>query len=164
MGIICQSCNVCLPNFNVFGNLGTNMITEISKGSLIAPDFITSKCVTGALWQSFQHSYVILPGRVDFADRQWHLAKWRDKSLKHISPRIGYHNKERLRLTYTYAQYDRELLEPDKDISTICKSTLLTWKQWPSTEVGTHGPQPENWYDFFRFVLRSVSLTKVKFF
>jgi len=38
------------------------------------------------------------------------------KSLKDISPSIGYHSKEKLRLVYTYAQYDRELLEPDTDI------------------------------------------------
>ena len=38
------------------------------------------------------------------------------KSLKDISPRIGCHNKERLRLVYTYAQYDCELLETDIDV------------------------------------------------
>jgi len=25
----------------------------------------------------------------------------------------------------------------------ICKSSLLKWKRWPSTEGGTHGPRPE---------------------
>ena len=43
---------------------------EILKGSLIAPVLITSKCVTGSLWQSFRHSSVILIGSVDFADWQ----------------------------------------------------------------------------------------------
>ena len=46
IGIICQSCNVCLPNFNTFGNLGRNFITEKLKGSLIAPVLMTSKSVT----------------------------------------------------------------------------------------------------------------------
>jgi len=44
----------------------------------------------------------------------------------------------------------------------IYKSSPLKWKRWPSTEVGTHGPRPEKWSDFFRFVLRSVSETKKK--
>jgi len=33
----------------------------------------------------------------------------------------------------------------------ICKSSLLKWKHWPSTEGGTHGPRPQNWCDFFSF-------------
>jgi len=37
LGIICQSWNVCLANFNVFGNLGRKFVTEKLKGSLIAP-------------------------------------------------------------------------------------------------------------------------------
>jgi len=47
--------------------------------------------------------------------------------------------------------------------SRICKSNLLKWKHWPSTEAegGTHGPRPQNWCDFFRFVLQSVSETKI---
>jgi len=39
-------------------------------GSLIAAVYITSRCLTGYLWQSFQHSSVILVGSVDFADKQ----------------------------------------------------------------------------------------------
>ena len=48
LGIICQSCNLCLPNFNVFGNLGRNSMTEKLKGSLIAPVLMTSTSVTGS--------------------------------------------------------------------------------------------------------------------
>jgi len=33
----------------------------------------------------------------------------------------------------------------------ICKSSLIKWKHWPSTEGGTQGPQPQNWCDFFQF-------------
>jgi len=46
----------------------------------------------------------------------------------------------------------------------ICKSSLLKWKYWPSTEGGTYKPRPQNWCEFFRFVLRSVSETKWKCF
>ena len=38
------------------------MIAEKLKGSLNAPVLITSKCVTGSLWQSFRHNSVILIG------------------------------------------------------------------------------------------------------
>jgi len=60
---------------NDFGNLGRCLPTEKLKGSLTAPVLITSKCVTGFLWQSFQHNSVILIGSVNFADRQWRLSK-----------------------------------------------------------------------------------------
>jgi len=40
----------------------------------------------------------------------------------------------------------------------ICKSRFLKWKQWLSTEGGTDGPRPQNWYDFFQFVWRRVSV------
>ena len=36
-GIICQSSNMFLPNFNVLGNLGRNFLTEKFKESLVAP-------------------------------------------------------------------------------------------------------------------------------
>ena len=77
IGIICQSCNMCLPNFNVFGNLGRNFMNEKLKGSLIAPVLITSKCVTGSLWQRFRHSFMILIGNVHFGDWQSRLSKQR---------------------------------------------------------------------------------------
>jgi len=54
-------------------------------------------------------------------------------------PGIGYHNKERLRLVYTSAQYDPEMLEPNIDIGESANPSLLKWKHWPSTEGGTHG-------------------------
>jgi len=31
----------------------------------------------------------------------------------------------------------------------ICKSSLLKWKHWPSTEGGTHGAQPQKLMRFF---------------
>ena len=51
-----------------------------------------------------------------------------------VAARIGYHNKEIFRLVYTYAQYDRELLEPRHRHRSICKSNLLKWEHWPLTE------------------------------
>jgi len=55
---------------------------------------------------------------------------------------------------------------------TICKSSLLKWKHWPSTEAGTHGPRPQNWCDVFsigytkcfRNKSESVSESKIIFF
>ena len=61
----------------------------------------------------------------------------------------------------------------------ICKSSLLKWKHWPSTEGGTNGPRPEKLMRFvfdmplmnffykmkcFRKKSESVSETKIIFF
>jgi len=87
------------------------------------------------------------------------------KSLEDISPRIGYHNKERLRIVYLHVRAIRSLATRARHRhKRICKSSLLKWKYWPSTQGGAHGPRPQNWCDFFRFVLRRVSETKVKVF
>jgi len=76
------------------------------------------------------------------------------KSLKDISPRIGYHNKEILaiqsRATGARHRHGKS-----------ANQAFSKWKHWPSTDGGTHGPRPQNWCDFFRFVSRSVSETKV---
>ena len=68
------------------------------------------------------------------------------KSLKYISPSIGYrcHNKERLRLVYTYAQYDRELLEPDIDIGESANQAFSSGNTGPEQRVARMGPRPQN--------------------
>jgi len=85
---------------------------------------------------------------------------------------IGYHNKERLRLVYTYAQYDRELLEPDIDIGEnlqIKPSQVETlalnggWNTWATTT------KPMRFFSIssskcFRNKSDSVSETKINFF
>jgi len=90
------------------------------------------------------------------------------KSLKDISPRIGHHNKERLRLVYAVQSRATGARHRHRR---ICKSSLLKWKHWPSTEGGTHGAQPQNWCDFFNFFAKcfrnkseSVSEMKVILF
>jgi len=62
---------------------------------------------------------------------------------------IGYHNKERLRLVYTYAQYDRELLEPDIDIGESANQAFSSGNTGPEQRVARMGPRPQNWCDFF---------------
>jgi len=42
-----------------------------------------------------------------------------------------------------------------------CKSSLLKWKHWPSTEGGTHGPRPEK---LMRFVFDLLFFAKWKCF
>jgi len=61
------------------------------------------------------------------------------KSLKDISPRIGYDNKEMLRLVYTYAQYDRKLLEPDIDIGESANQTFSSGNIGPQRRVAPMG-------------------------
>jgi len=57
---------------------------------------------------------------------------------------IGYHNKERLRLVYTYAQYDRELLEPDIDIGESANQAFSSGNTGPEQRVARMGPRPQN--------------------
>ena len=85
------------------------------------------------------------------------------KSLNDISPRIGRHNKERL-TTSLHVCAIRSPATGARHRRRICKSSLLKWKHWPSTEGGAHGPRRKNRCDFFRLVLRSVSEINVKVF
>ena len=71
------------------------------------------------------------------------------KSLKDIFSRIGYHDKERLRLVYTYAQYDRELLKPDIDTGESPNQAFSSGKTGPQRGGGTHGSRQEK---LMRFV------------
>ena len=85
------------------------------------------------------------------------------KSLKDISPRIGYNNKERLRLVYTNAHYDRELLEPDIDTGESANQAFSSGNTGPQRRVARMVTTTKL-MRFFRFVLWSVSKTKIKFF
>jgi len=82
------------------------------------------------------------------------------KSLKDISPRIGYHNKERLRLVYMSTQYDRELLEPDIDIGEFPNQAFSSGNTGPQRRVARMGHDRKT----DAIVFRSVSKTKVKVF
>ena len=66
------------------------------------------------------------------------------KSPKDISSRIGYYSKEKLRLVYTYAQYDRELMEPDIDIG---ESANQAFSRWP--ELLFQSPTPLLFQNFW---------------
>jgi len=147
---------VCLPNFNVFGNLGRNLINEKLKGGLIASVSMISKCVMGfpCLYLDKRHclsAKSTLP--ISITELCWKLPHGASLTLSHklwayvlchkspkdISPRIGYHNKERLKLVYTYAQYDRELLEPDIDIRESANQTFSSRNTGPQRRVAHMG-------------------------
>jgi len=46
----------------------------------------------------------------------------------------------------------------------ICKSSLLKWKHWPSTEGGAHGPRPEKLMRFVFDLLLIYFFCKMKVF
>jgi len=79
-------------------------------------------------------------------------------------PRIVDYHKERLRLVYTYAQYDRELLEQDIDIGESAYQVFSGGNTSPQRRVAYMSHDRKSDSIFFRFVLRSVSETKVKVF
>jgi len=85
----------------------------------------------------------------------------------------GCHNKERLRLVYKYAQYDRELPEPYIYIIESDNQAFSSGNTGPQRRVaGMHRPRPQNWCEFFsicftkcfRYKSESVSETKIEFF
>ena len=93
------------------------------------------------------------------------------KSLKDISPRIGYHNKERLGLVYTYSQYDRELMKLDINIGESANQAFWSGSIGPQRRVASMGNDHKTddifsvcYTKCFRNKSESVSATKKKFF
>jgi len=72
--------------------------------------------------------------------------------------------KERFRLVYKYAQCDRELLELDIDKGESAKKAFSSGNTGPQGRVARMGHNHKTNAIFLRFVLRSVSETKVKVF
>jgi len=64
-----RACNLSAKVFPQSFRLKTTLHKILEKYNL--PSLLmTSKSVTGSLWQSFRHTSVALVGRIDFADRQ----------------------------------------------------------------------------------------------
>ena len=90
------------------------------------------------------------------------------KSLKDISPMIGRHNKERLRLVYAIRSRATGARHRHRRIR---KSSLLKWKHWPSRRVARMDHNHKTDTTFFNFFAKcfvnkseSVSETKIFFF
>ena len=104
---------------------------------------------------------LLLAKKISFTYPKTQVARLCYKPLEDISLKIGYHNKERHQIDLHVRAVRSRAAGARHRRKRICKSRLLNWKHWPSTEGGTHGPRPQNWCNFFRFVLRSVFETKV---
>ena len=71
------------------------------------------------------------------------------KSLKDISPRIRYHSNERLRLVYTYAQHDRELVEVNIDAGESTNQALSSGNAGPQRRLARMGHDQKSEVIFF---------------
>jgi len=83
---------------------------------------------------------------------------------RQIPQRIGCHNKERLRLVYRYAQYDRELLEPDIDIGESANQAFSSENPGPQRKVAHMGQDHKTDVIFFRFICEVFPKQKWKCF
>jgi len=79
-------------------------------------------------------------------------------------PRTGYHNKERLRLVDTYAQYDREQLKPDIDIEESANQAFSSGNTGPQRRVARMGHDHKTDVIFFSICFTKCSRNENNFF